>query len=311
MKVLVTGVTGQLGFDVIRTLIRRDHSAIGTGRKKEFVSLIVDDVIEMLYYSLDITDRDQVNKVVGDLDPDAIIHCAAWTAVDDAEENTQIVNKVNVEGTKYLAEAAKAIDAKFVYISTDYVFDGTGEVPWQPDSSKLAPINTYGESKLAGEKQVTSILDKFFIVRISWVFGINGSNFVQTMLRAGKKYDKVTVVNDQIGIPTYSYDLARLLVDMIETEKYGVYHATNEGDYISWYDFTEEIYRQARLKTKVIPVTTEEYGLTKAKRPLNSRLDKTKLDSQKFKLLPHWKDGLRRYLLEYNKLEGGKHIGSN
>lgn len=305
MKVLVTGATGQLGFDVIRRLLDSNYEVIGTSNSEIFSSILSDEKINQIpYHSLDITDEEAVHKLILDIKPDAIIHCAAWTAVDDAEENEKIVNEVNVQGTKYLAEVAKAIEAKFVYVSTDYVFDGTGETPWSADDENLSPVSVYGESKLAGEQAVSSILEKYFIVRIAWVYGINGSNFVKTMLKVGGKHNKVSVVNDQIGTPTYTYDLAKLLVDMVSTDKYGYYHATNEGGYISWYDFTKEIFQQAGLKTQVIPVTTEEYGETKAKRPFNSRLDKSKLVENGFDSLPNWKNALSKFLIELNELEG-------
>lgn len=291
MKVLVTGVGGQLGFDVVNELIKRGHQPVGT------------DIIEKAnipcdYFSLDITNSTSVKKAVSEIKADAVIHCAAWTAVDAAEDeaNQEKVFAVNSLGTKNIAEACKDIDCKMMYISTDYVFNGLGTTPWKPDCKDYAPLNIYGKSKLEGEKAVSSNLKKYFIVRIAWVFGLNGKNFVKTMLNVGKTHDEVKVVNDQIGTPTYTFDLARLLVDMIETEKYGYYHATNEGGYISWYDFTCEIYRQAGLKTKVIPVSTKEYGLSKAARPFNSRLDKSKLKENGFTPLPEWKDALKRYL---------------
>lgn len=296
MKVFVTGVTGQLGHDVINELIKRGHDAIGSGgRPAEAVGEHAAP-----YVQLDITDERAVNTTIDEIKPDAVVHCAAWTNVDgaEAEENREKVDAINHLGTEYIANAIKAVDAKMVYISTDYVFDGQGERPWEPDDKCFAPLNVYGQSKLDGELAVSRILDKFFVVRIAWVFGLNGKNFIKTMISVGKTHDKVRVVNDQIGTPTYTYDLARLLVDMIETEKYGYYHVTNEGGYISWYDFCEEIYRQAGLKTKVIPVTTEEYGLSVAARPENSRLDKSKLIEAGFAPLPAWQDALRRYLDE-------------
>ena len=252
------------------------------------------------YVQLDITDEDMVSKTIRSLKPDVIIHCAAWTAVDAAEdeENREKVHAINALGTRYIAAAAKAVDAKMVYISTDYVFDGQGERPWEPDDRNYHPINVYGKSKLEGELEVANALSKFFIVRIAWVFGLNGKNFIKTMVNVGKTHDTVRVVNDQIGTPTYTADLARLLVDMIETEKYGYYHATNEGGYVSWYDFCREIYRQYGLETKVIPVSTEEYGLSKAARPFNSRLDKSKLVREGFTPLPTWQDAVGRYLKE-------------
>ncbi len=288
MKVLVTGANGQLGHDVVNELRKRGHEAITT------------DIAGEMDYLLDITKDDAVDSIKK-IDPEAIIHCAAWTAVDAAEdeENRERVYAINVVGTENVAKAAKYLDCKLLYLSTDYVFDGQGELPWKPDDKSYAPLCYYGETKLMGEKAVAN-LEKFFIVRIAWVFGLNGKNFIKTMIDVGKKHDVVRVVNDQIGTPTYTYDLSRLLVDMIETEEYGYYHATNEGGYISWYDFCEEIYRQTGIKTKVVPVTTLEYGLSKAKRPFNSRLDKSKLDEKGFKRLPEWKDALHRYLLEIN-----------
>lgn len=283
MKVLVTGVKGQLGHDVVNELTKRGHEAIGV------------DIAEM-----DITDKNSVERVISSVQPQAVIHCAAWTAVDAAEdeENIPKVRAVNAVGTQNIADACKKIDAKLMYISTDYVFDGQGTQPWQPDCKDYKPLNVYGQTKLEGELAVANTLDNYFIVRIAWVFGVNGKNFIKTMLNVGKTHDTVKVVNDQIGTPTYTYDLSRLLVDMIETDKYGYYHATNEGGYISWYDFTKEIYKQAGYTTKVIPVTTEEYGLSKAARPFNSRLDKSKLTENGFKPLPTWQDALARYLKE-------------
>ena len=281
MKVLVTGVKGQLGYDVVKELTKRNHEAVGV------------DIEDM-----DITDFSAVEKVLTAVKPDAVIHCAAWTAVDAAEDNADKVMKINVDGAANIAKVCKAIDAKMVYISTDYVFDGTGEAPWDPDCKDYAPQNVYGISKLGGEKAVAEILSKYFIVRIAWVFGKNGNNFIKTMLRLSETHDTLRVVDDQIGTPTYTYDLSRLLVDMIETEKYGYYHATNEGGYISWAEFAAEIFKQAKKSTKVIPVTTAEYGLSKAKRPFNSRLDKSKLTLNGFERLPLWQDALKRYLEE-------------
>ena len=283
MKILVTGVKGQLGFDVVNELNKRGHEAIGV------------DIAEM-----DITDKLSVDTVISSVRPQAVIHCAAWTAVDAAEDNEDKVRAVNATGTKYIAEACKDIGAKLMYISTDYVFDGQGTTPWQPDCKDYKPLNVYGKTKLEGELAVANTLKEYFIVRIAWVFGVNGKNFIKTMLNVGKTHDTVRVVNDQIGTPTYTYDLARLLVDMIETDKYGYFHATNEGGYISWYDFAREIYRQAGYTTKVIPVSTQEYGLSKAARPFNSRLDKSKLVENGFKPLPTWQDALARYLKEIN-----------
>ena len=293
MKVFVTGVAGQLGHDVINELLSRGYEAIGSDILPEYD-------MPARYVPLDITDHTAVEQVIMEVKPDAIVHCAAWTAVDAAEEeeNRAKVKAINTDGTKHIAEAAKKVDAKLVYISTDYVFDGQGTEPWKPDCKDYAPVNVYGQTKLDGELAVVNTLDKYFIVRIAWVFGRNGKNFIRTMLQVGKNHPQVRVVNDQIGTPTYTLDLARILADMLETEKYGYYHVTNEGGYISWYDFTVEIYRQAGLDTEVIPVTTEEYGLSKAARPFNSRLDKTKLTENGFMPLPDWKDALGRYLKE-------------
>ena len=287
----MTGVNGQLGRDCVEELRKRGYHVTGSDIQK---------LDQDAYVSMDITDREVVMRTVADLKPDVIIHCAAWTAVDaaEAEENRGKVYAINVDGTRNIAEAAKSVDAKMIYISTDYVFDGQGERPWQPDDKNYAPLNVYGQSKLDGEKAVSAILDKYFIVRIAWVFGVNGKNFIKTMLNVGKTHDTVRVVNDQIGTPTYTYDLARLLVDMAETDRYGYYHATNEGGYISWFDFTKEIYRQAGMNTIVLPVTTKEYGVSVAARPFNSRLDKSKLVQAGFVPLPDWRDALARYLAE-------------
>lgn len=303
MKVFVTGVNGQLGHDVMNELYKRGYEATGSDIADTYVGINdFSPVTTMPYVKLDITDTDEVNRVISRLEPDVVIHCAAWTAVDMAEDDdkVELVRNVNAHGTENIAKACKNIDAKMVYISTDYVFDGQGTTPWSPDCKDYKPLNVYGQTKLEGELAVSSILDKYFIVRIAWVFGLNGKNFIKTMINVGKSHDEVRVVNDQIGTPTYTLDLSRLLVDMIETEKYGYYHVTNEGGYISWYDFTKEIYKQYGLDTKVIPVTTEEYGLSKAKRPFNSRLDKSKLIENGFKPLPTWQDALRRYLEEAN-----------
>lgn len=301
MKVLVTGVAGQLGHDVMNELAKRGYDGIGTDIADSY-SGVQDNtaVVGMPYVQLDITDAESVEKTIKEIKPDVVVHCAAWTAVDAAEdeENRDKVFAANVEGTKNIARICKEIDAKMVYTSTDYVFDGQGTEPWKPDCKEYAPLNIYGQSKLDGELAVSEILDKYFIVRIAWAFGTNGNNFIKTMLKVGKKFDTLRVVNDQIGTPTYTYDLARLLVDMIETDKYGYYHATNEGGYISWYDFACEIFRQAGYLTNVNPVTTEEYGISKAKRPFNSRLDKTKLVENGFTPLPDWQDALKRYLDE-------------
>lgn len=298
MKVLVTGTSGQLGHDVMLELKERGIDCLGTDRKggdnPEFKTAI-----------LDITDKDNVDKLLNDYRPDAVIHCAAWTNVDGAEapENQAAVRAVNVTGTENLAKACKAIDAKMIYISTDYVFDGQGEKPWQPDDKNYAPLNVYGQSKLDGELAVANNLDKYFIVRIAWVFGKNGKNFVKTMLGVGKTHPEVRVVDDQVGTPTYTPDLSRLLVDMVLTDKYGYYHATNEGGFISWADFTKEIFKQAGIDSKVIPVTTAEYGVSVAARPFNSRLDKSKLVENGFTPLPTWQDALSRYLKELEASE--------
>ena len=301
MKVFVTGVGGQLGHDVVNELAKRGHEAVGSDLAPEY-SGIADGsaVTKAPYVQLDITDRDAVARGFNEIRPEAVIHCAAWTAVDAAEDEDkrELVHRINAEGTQYIAEAAKAVDAKMLYLSTDYVFDGQGERPWEPDDKCYAPLNVYGQSKLDGEKAVSGTLNKYFIVRIAWVFGLNGKNFIKTMINVGKTHDTVRVVNDQIGTPTYTLDLARLLADMIESEKYGYYHATNEGGYISWYDFCVEFYRQYGLTTKVIPVTTAEYGLSKAARPFNSRLDKSKLVKAGFTPLPAWQDAVARYLKE-------------
>lgn len=299
MKVFVTGVCGQLGHDCVNELTKRGYEAVGSDIQPIYSGIADESAVTTApYVQLDITDRDAVQKVIRELRPDAIIHCAAWTNVDGAEDKQDIVHQINAVGTQNIADAAKAVDAKMLYLSTDYVFDGQGERPWEPDDKCYAPLNVYGQSKLDGEMAVSSTLSKYFIVRIAWVFGLNGKNFIKTMINVGKTHDTVRVVNDQIGTPTYTLDLARLLVDMIETAKYGYYHATNEGGYISWYDFCVEFYKQYGLQTTVIPVSTEEYGLSKAARPYNSRLDKSKLIEAGFKPLPSWQDAVCRYLKE-------------
>lgn len=293
MKVFVTGVGGQLGYDVMNELAKRGHECVGSDIvPKEKISL------PFAYVQLDITDKLAVEKAIDEMHPDAVIHCAAWTAVDAAEDeaNRPKVYAINVDGTKYIAETCQKVDCKMVYISTDYVFNGEGTEPWKPDCKEYAPLNVYGDSKLKGELAVSETLEKYFIMRIAWVFGKNGNNFIKTMLNVGKKFDTLRVVNDQIGTPTYTFDLARLLVDMIDSDKYGYYHATNEGGYISWYEFACEIFKQAGFTTNVVPVTTAEYGLSKAKRPFNSRLDKAKLVENGFEPLPTWQDALKRYL---------------
>ena len=301
MKVLVTGVAGQLGHDVMNELHKRGYEGVGSDIAPQYSG--ADDgtaVTKMDYVQMDITNSEEVTETIKKVNPDVVVHCAAWTAVDLAEEkeNKEKVMAINVGGTENIARVCKELDCKMVYISTDYVFDGYGTRPWEEDCKDYAPLNVYGESKLMGEKVVSLNLEKYFIVRIAWVFGVNGNNFIKTMLKVGKKFDTLKVVNDQIGTPTYTYDLSRLLVDMIETDKYGYYHATNEGGYISWYDFACEIFKQAGYKSKVNPVTTEEYGVSKARRPFNSRLNKTKLVDNGFTPLPDWKDALSRYLKE-------------
>lgn len=283
MRIFVTGVKGQLGHDVSNECRKRGYEVIGV------------DIEDM-----DITDAAAVDSVITEASPDVVVHCAAWTAVDAAEEEENIakVRAVNADGTRNIADVCKKLDCKMIYISTDYVFDGQGDKPWEPDCKAYSPLNVYGQTKLDGELAVADTLKKYFIVRIAWVFGVNGKNFIKTMLSLGQKYDTVRVVNDQIGTPTYTYDLARLLMDMAESEKYGYYHATNEGGYISWYDFACEIFRRAGYATKVVPVTTAEYGLSKARRPFNSRLDKSKLVKNGFTPLPDWRDALDRYMKE-------------
>lgn len=283
MKVLVTGAKGQLGADVVGELEKRGHKVFGA------------DIEEM-----DITDSECVGRVTEKVSPDAVIHCAAWTAVDKAEdeENRGLVFKVNADGTRNIAEACKRLGCKMLYISTDYVFDGQGDEPWQADCKRYNPLSVYGQSKLDGELAVAELADKYFIVRIAWVFGKNGGNFVKTMLRLGQTHSELRVVDDQIGTPTYTPDLSKLLADMIESDKYGYYHATNEGGFISWADFAKEIFAQANMNVKVIPVSTEEYGFNKAVRPKNSRLDKSKLRLNGFTPLPDWRDALKRYIKE-------------
>ena len=301
MRFFVTGVGGQLGHDVMNELLKRGHEGVGSDIQECYSGAADGSAVTRApYRTLDITDREAVHNVIAEIRPDVVFHCAAWTAVDLAEDEANIdkVRAINAGGTKNIADVSKELNCKMIYISTDYVFNGQGSEPWKPDCKDYAPLNVYGQTKLEGELAVSQILEKYFIVRIAWVFGVNGKNFIKTMLNVGKTHDTVRVVNDQIGTPTYTYDLARLLVDMSETDKYGYYHATNEGGYISWYDFTKEIYRQAGYQTKVLPVTTEEYGLSKAARPFNSRLAKGKLVEAGFVLLPTWQDALSRYLKE-------------
>lgn len=301
MRFFVTGVGGQLGHDVMNELISRGYEGIGSDIQMVY-SGIADDsaVTKVPYRMLDITDKEAVEKIITESNPDVVVHCAAWTAVDMAEDDDKVVKvrSINADGTQNIAEVCRKLNCKMIYISTDYVFNGQGTEPWKPDCKDYKPLNVYGQTKLEGEMSVSGILQKYFIVRIAWVFGVNGNNFIKTMLKVGKNHDVLRVVNDQIGTPTYTYDLARLLIDMSETEKYGYYHATNEGGYISWYDFAKEIFNQAGYKTEVIPVTTEEYGLSKAARPFNSRLDKSKLTENGFQPLPTWQDALNRYLKE-------------
>lgn len=308
MKIFVTGVAGQLGHDVMNELSARGYEGIGSDLAPSYNGVMDGTAVtEMPYVSLDITDASAVEKVLLEVKPDVVVHCAAWTAVDLAEDEDkrEKVRAINAAGTKHIADVCKTLNCKMVYISTDYVFDGQGTEPWKPDCKDYRPLNVYGQTKLEGELAVSETLEKFFIVRIAWVFGKNGNNFIKTMLKAGKNHDRLTVVNDQIGTPTYTLDLAVLLVDMIETEKYGYYHATNEGGYISWYDFACEIFRQAAEMgytdygsehLTVAPVTTAEYGVSKASRPFNSRLDKSKLTENGFSLLPSWQNALARYL---------------
>lgn len=311
MKFFVTGVNGQLGHDVMNEIQKRGHEGVGSDIAEQYAGVANGSPVTTIpYVSMDITDRDAVMKVIQEVQPDVVIHCAAWTAVDMAEDDDKVekVRAVNVGGTQNITDACKVVDCKMLYLSTDYVFDGQGTEPWQPDCKDYKPLNVYGRTKLEGELAVSRTLDKYFIVRIAWVFGLNGKNFIKTMINVGKTHDEVRVVNDQIGTPTYTCNLARLLVDMCETEKYGYYHATNsevtdenagcKTGYISWYDFCCEFYKQYGLKTKVIPVTTEEYGLSKAARPMNSRLDKSKLVKSGFKPLPTWQDAVARYLKE-------------
>ena len=301
MKVFVTGVAGQLGHDVMNELNKRGYEGIGSDLASEYAGAQDGSAVtKMAYVSMDITDKEAVENVLLEIKPDVVIHCAAWTAVDLAEDDDKVekVRAINAGGTENIVKVCKKLECKMIYISTDYVFDGQGTEPWEPDCKDYKPLNVYGQTKLEGELAVSQNLEKYFIVRIAWVFGVNGKNFIKTMLNVGKTHDTVRVVSDQVGTPTYTYDLARLLVDMAESEKYGYYHATNEGGYISWYDFTCEIYKQAGYATKVVPVTTEKYGLSKAARPYNSRLDKSKLTEAGFEVLPTWQDALGRYLKE-------------
>jgi dTDP-4-dehydrorhamnose reductase len=306
MKIFVTGVAGQLGHDCINELSKRGYEGIGSDLAPEY-SGIADGsaVTKAPYIAMDITNEASVDAIITEVNPDVVIHCAAWTAVDAAEDEDKKdkVFAINAKGTRNIANVCKKLDCKMIYLSTDYVFNGKGEKPWEPDCKDYKPLNVYGETKLAGELAVSETLDKYFIVRIAWVFGVNGKNFIKTMINVGKTHDTVRVVNDQIGTPTYTLDLAKLLIDMAESDRYGYYHATNEGGYISWYDFTCEIYRQAGMNTNVIPVTTAEYGISKAARPFNSRLDKSKLVANGFTPLPTWQDALSRFLKEWQSEE--------
>ena len=307
MKIFVTGVAGQLGHDVMNELASRGHEGIGSDLLPQYAGIADGSAVTRApYVPLDITDGEAVSRVLSEVKPDAVIHCAAWTAVDldEDEDKRGKVRAINADGTRHIAQACRALGCKLMYISTDYVFDGQGETPWAPDCTAYAPLNVYGQTKLEGELAVRELVERFFIVRIAWVFGLNGKNFIKTMLRLGETHDSLRVVCDQIGTPTYTLDLARLLVDMIETERYGVYHATNGGGYISWADFAQEIFRQAGMATQVVPVTTAEYGLSKAARPFNSRLDKTKLAESGFAPLPDWRDALGRYLKEVSYCSG-------
>jgi dTDP-4-dehydrorhamnose reductase len=283
MRVLVTGVAGQLGHDVMNELAKRGYEGVGV------------DVQEM-----DITDEAAVERVISEAGVDKVVHCAAWTAVDAAEDKQELCRAVNAKGTENIARMCKKLDLPMIYLSTDYVFDGQGTRPWEPDDPVVQPLNVYGQTKYEGEQAVEKYLDKYYIVRIAWVFGVNGKNFIKTMLSLGETHDTLTVVDDQIGTPTYTYDLARLLVDMLEKEEYGKYHVTNEGGYISWCDFAKEIFRQAGMQVNVIPVSSAEYP-AKAKRPSNSRMEKKKLDEHGFERLPSWQDALSRYLKEINR----------
>ena len=293
MKVFVTGSEGQLGYDIMRELSRSNHICIGA------------DLFEKThnnypYIQLDIIDPIAVNRIISSFNPDVVIHCAAWTEVDAAEEpnNLQIVKSINTEGTRNIVNICKKLNCKMIYISTDYVFDGHGSEPWLPDCHQYHPLNIYGHSKLAGELIVASMLHKYYILRVEWMYGINGKNFVKTIINIGNKYDEVKVVYDQIGTPTYTVDISKLIIDMAEKERYGYYHAANEGGFISWYEFTSEIFRQTGITSKIVPVSTKEYGRSKANRPLNSRFDKSKLQENGFKLLPTWSDALTRFLKE-------------
>ena len=299
MKVFVTGVAGQLGHDVMNELSLRGIEGVGSDLAPSYNGIADGSpVTTMPYVSLDITQEQAVYQTITELKPDVVVHCAAWTAVDAAEDLPDKVRAINASGTAYIAAACKALDCKMVYISTDYVFDGQGDTPWEPDCKDYKPLNVYGQTKLEGEQAVVQALSKFFIVRIAWIFGKNGKNFIKTMLSLGRTHQTLRVVCDQIGTPTYTLDLSRLLVDMLLTEQYGFYHATNEGGYISWCDFAREIFRQAGVAVRVEPVTTAEYGLSKAARPFNSRLDKRKLTEKGFTPLPTWQDALARYLKE-------------
>ena len=305
MKFFVTGVAGQLGHDVMNELAKRGYEGVGSDIAPQYSG--VEDgssVTTMPYVGMDITDAKAVRETILSVKPDVVVHCAAWTAVDLAEDEDkkEKVYAINAKGTQNIADVCKELDCKVIYISTDYVFNGQGTEPWQPDCKDYQPLNVYGKTKLEGELAISNTVSKYFIVRIAWVFGLNGKNFIKTMLSVGKTHDEVRVVNDQIGTPTYTYDLSRLLVDMAETDKYGYYHATNEGGFISWYDFACEIFRQTGMNVNVLPVTTEEYGISDAARPFNSRLDKSKLADKGFNLLEDWRNALKHFLKELDYL---------
>ena len=302
MIIFVTGVNGQLGYEAANEFAGRGHTVFGSGRSAQYRGLPLKETVR--YVPLDITDREAVKDAMEMVQPDIVVHCAAWTAVDEAEkpENLRAVRAINVQGTENIAECSRQHGAKMVYVSTDYVFDGTGTKPWRPEETSFAPLNVYGQSKLDGERVVQAFVKQMFIIRTAWVFGINGNNFVKTVIRAAKNHSSLRVVNDQVGTPTYAKDLARLIADLTESDQYGIYHVTNEGDYVSWYEFCCEIFRQAEISTEVIPVSTEEYGISLAARPSNSRMDRSKLSEKGFRPLPVWQDALKRFLEE---LEAG------
>ena len=305
MKVFVTGVAGQLGHDVMNELEKRGMEGIGTDLMPAYAGLQDGTAVtRMPYVSLDITDPEAVEKTIAGIAPDAVIHCAAWTAVDKAEDCPDICRKVNAGGTRNIAEACRRLDIPMMYFSTDYVFNGNGTRPWEPEDT-YEPLGVYGATKAEGEVAVKENLSKYFILRIAWVFGKNGKNFIRTMLNLAKTRDHLTVVSDQIGTPTYTFDLARLVVDMILTDKYGIYHVTNEGPYISWFEFAKAIFEEAGITNMTVsPVTSEEYA-AKAKRPYNSRMDRSKLVREGFTPLPEWRDALKRYIEVLKEEEKG------